>query len=111
MADGSTHEALLSLASLGNHGRQTANQERDLHRWLKNLWGLELETYGLWLELYATLLRSDLFCLLPAIFLWMLCLLFSLSSPGGFSMGFGIVEAPGFGVSDLPPICGPRRCV
>ena len=45
VADGLPHEALRAFASLGADGRYTSNQERDLHNWLRNLFGLELQPY------------------------------------------------------------------
>ena len=45
------HEAMIAFASLGADGRYQSNQERDLHRWMRNLWGFNLEPYPMWMEL------------------------------------------------------------
>ena len=39
------HRALQSFAGLGSSGKCVANAERDLHRWLRGLWGFELQAY------------------------------------------------------------------
>ncbi|CAE7918081.1 unnamed protein product [Symbiodinium necroappetens] len=49
--DGMEHPALEAVASLGNGGRCESNAERDLHRWLKDLYGFELDTYEIAMEL------------------------------------------------------------
>lgn len=51
--DGIPSEALRSFSSSGNHGAYEANQERDLHRWLRSLWGVQLTTYDVEMELTA----------------------------------------------------------
>ena len=38
-------DAVRAIASLGNWGSQTQNQERDLHRWVRNLYNLDIQTY------------------------------------------------------------------
>ena len=45
LKDGLPGEAVASFASLGAHGQHSANQERDLHRWLGSLYGMNLTTY------------------------------------------------------------------
>ena len=45
------HEALQAFVSLGTNGDHLGNQERDLHRWLSNLWGFSLQTYSVKLQL------------------------------------------------------------
>ena len=37
--------AIAAFASLGSFGRCNSNEERDLHRWLKNLYNVSLEVY------------------------------------------------------------------
>ena len=53
MADQPCSQAVAAFASLGAGGRHESNQERDLHRWLKQLWRLELQPYTLMLEVAA----------------------------------------------------------
>lgn len=40
-------------ASLGNYGRSSSNEERDLRKWLRNLFDLQLEVYWTTLKLQA----------------------------------------------------------
>ena len=47
------HEAMTAFASLGASGRHESNQERDLHRWMRNLWNFHLEPLPVWMELSA----------------------------------------------------------
>lgn len=47
----STCLAVRALASLGANGQQPQNQERDLHRWVKGLYNLELSTYDVVMRL------------------------------------------------------------
>ncbi|CAJ1396188.1 unnamed protein product [Effrenium voratum] len=44
-------DALQAFASLGNNGQCPQNQERDLHRWLGELFGLKLRTYEVPMQL------------------------------------------------------------
>ena len=53
-SDGLESKALAALTSCGAHGVSDQNTERDLHRWLRGLWGFELEPYRIELELSAT---------------------------------------------------------
>jgi len=46
VASGLKSGAVASLASCGKHGEFESNQERDLHRWLHSLFGMELSTYS-----------------------------------------------------------------
>lgn len=46
--------ALKAFASLGSSGKHTSNSERDLHRWLKNLYGFRLQSYTIKMDLEAT---------------------------------------------------------
>lgn len=43
--DGMGHKAIESFASLGCGGRYLANTERDLFKWLVDLFGFRLQTY------------------------------------------------------------------
>lgn len=43
-------EAFSNLASLGCGGQHPNNEERDLHRWTKNLFGNRLSQYNLKLD-------------------------------------------------------------
>lgn len=45
VADGQESQAVHALRSLGGDGKYASNQERDLHRWTRNLYGTRLETY------------------------------------------------------------------
>lgn len=47
-------QALASLGPLGAGGDHPQNQERDLHRWVKGLHSLDLETYDVEMELQVT---------------------------------------------------------
>lgn len=43
VADGMQSKAIYGLNSLGGNGVHDQNQERDLHRWVKGLHGMNLE--------------------------------------------------------------------
>lgn len=43
--------AVKVFSSLGGHGQHPQNAERDMHRWLKKLYGLNLQTYVINVEL------------------------------------------------------------
>lgn len=45
------HSAIRAFSSLGCDGKHPQNAERDLHRWVRCLWGLQLQPYVLWLGL------------------------------------------------------------
>lgn len=49
------HEAIKAFSSLGTEGKHPQNQERDLYRWLRNLYGLRLQTYTVELQLQVPL--------------------------------------------------------
>lgn len=49
--DGLLHDAALSFASLGCNGDYPANSERDMHRWLSNLFSFKLTPYTVWMQL------------------------------------------------------------
>lgn len=51
LADGLPSDALKAFGSLGAGGRYEANQERDLHRWLHQIYGVKLETYKVTMHL------------------------------------------------------------
>ena len=53
VSDGLPHGAVQAFASLGGCGRYPSNQERDLHRWLRKLFGLQLETYNVLMDVNA----------------------------------------------------------
>ena len=55
VSDGLPHEALQAFASLGGGGRHPSNQERDLHRWISKLFGCQLETYKVMMDVYMPL--------------------------------------------------------
>ena len=58
--DQSAPPCIEAFASLGNFGSASSskNEERDLHRWLKNLYNLQLEVYWTHLKLQAPLLLN-----------------------------------------------------
>lgn len=63
--------AIKAFASLGSNGDHPQNCERDLHRWLRNLYGFKLEPYKISVELNASCLTLgplSLSCL-PVCFL------------------------------------------
>ena len=47
------HGAIRAFSSLGAEGAHPQNSERDLHRWLRRLWGFSLETYTIKIRLQA----------------------------------------------------------
>lgn len=51
VADGMVNDAIKAFASLGTNGQNPSNYERDLHRWLKSLFGFELRTYTVTMNL------------------------------------------------------------
>lgn len=53
LRDGVEHETINKLASLGAFGNAQSNSERDLHRWMRNLFGLSLQPYTIYLPLKA----------------------------------------------------------
>lgn len=53
MRDGEPPASIQAFASLGSFGRRNANEERDLHRWLKDLYNVSLEVYYLKLNLHV----------------------------------------------------------
>lgn len=55
MKDGVSNERVEKLSSLGNWGISQSNCERDLHRWLRNLFGLRLQPYTVYARLKAWL--------------------------------------------------------
>lgn len=63
------HEAIKAFSSLGTEGKHQQNQERDLYRWLKNLYGLRLETYTIELQLQVPLhlLWQNVVCVLTRL--------------------------------------------
>lgn len=48
------HEALKAFSTLGAEGAHDGNCERDLHRWLRNLWNFNLEPYTIRVNLDVT---------------------------------------------------------
>lgn len=51
--DGELPEAVKAFASLGCWGKHRSNEERDMHRWLHNLYDRHLEVYHVDMELLA----------------------------------------------------------
>jgi hypothetical protein len=54
VTDGIPSQAVKCFASLGASGKFVQNQERDLHTWLKGLYGLELEPYHVGMDILAS---------------------------------------------------------
>ena len=52
-ADGMFLPAIEAIASCGNYGSSSSNEERDLHRFLRGSRGLKLEPYEITVELQA----------------------------------------------------------
>lgn len=52
------HRAIQAFASLGAEGKHPQNFERDLHRWLRNVFGLQLEVYSIELDLQVDSLTA-----------------------------------------------------
>jgi len=52
--DGPAPEAVTAFASLGSFGRNSSNEERDLHRWLKSIYNIDLEVYYVQMNLQVT---------------------------------------------------------
>ena len=50
-------DSIRAFASIGCHGKHSQNEERDLHRWLRGLYGLQLEIYEFRMNLEASELR------------------------------------------------------
>lgn len=62
--DGLIHEAVEALGTLGASGSSPSNCERDLARWLKHLFGFDLEPYEITLHLQVSFQTcSKFFCL------------------------------------------------
>ena len=53
MKDGVCNERVEKLSSLGNWGLSQSNCERDLHTWLRNLFGLRIQPYTIYVDLKA----------------------------------------------------------
>ena len=58
MKDGVSSEKIDKLSSLGNYGLSQSNCERDLHTWLKNLFGLRVQPYKIFIDLKALVLGN-----------------------------------------------------
>ena len=66
VADGLPSAAIRAFSSLGTEGRHSANQERDLHRWLHNIYDVNLSTYKVpmkltdsWCNLFRKCLNTN----------------------------------------------------
>ncbi|CAJ1359760.1 unnamed protein product [Effrenium voratum] len=58
LRDGVDNEAARKLGSLGAFGSSASNAERDLRRWLSNLFGLRLQPYTVYLDMKVHGVRS-----------------------------------------------------
>jgi len=52
--DGMTHKAITAFSSLGTNNQYPANSERDLFRWLRNVFGFKLEPFSVMMDLQET---------------------------------------------------------
>ena len=52
------HAAVRAFATLGSEQKHPQNNERDLHRWVKNLYGLQLQPYKVFLDLQMDSLKK-----------------------------------------------------
>ena len=59
--DGLPSESLVAFSSLGANGVYTSNQERDLHRWLHGLFGMELTPYKVPMKLTVAYLNLSFY--------------------------------------------------
>ena len=50
-------DAMRAFASLGSFGSCPSNEERDLHRWLRRLYNIDLEVY--WADMTLQVTRFD----------------------------------------------------
>lgn len=51
--------AVKAFASLGGFGNCSANEERDMHRWLEGLHGIALEVYNVQFKMHVLRLTND----------------------------------------------------
>lgn len=58
--DGPAPEPVTAMASIGAFGRHPSNAERDLHRWLKSLYGIDLQPYYVKMNLLVAVLKQSL---------------------------------------------------
>ena len=61
--DGLPSAALQAFSSLGSCGKHTSNQERDLHRWLRSLWGVKLSIFKVSMHLTVAWQQTFRSCL------------------------------------------------
>ena len=54
VTDGMVHNAITTFASLGTSGQWSQNCERDMHVWLRDLFGFRLQPYTLLMDLQVT---------------------------------------------------------
>lgn len=52
--DGMTHKAITTFASLGTNNVHPGNSERDLFRWLRNVFDFSLEPFSVTMHLQET---------------------------------------------------------
>lgn len=67
LEDGLVHEAVAAFASLGHNGAFPSNYERDLHRWLRALFGFELTTYPVMMNLEVPFRNRFVVCSIAEI--------------------------------------------
>lgn len=65
--DGLLLSAVKAFSSLGNSGKYPANYERDLHTWLRNLFGFQLEPYCVSFNLQVPGFNSSVYLFLGDI--------------------------------------------
>ena len=50
--DGVENKAINTFASLGSFGKHNCNIERDFHAWTRHLYGMKVDPYKLWVEVF-----------------------------------------------------------
>ena len=50
--DGVENKAINAFASLGTFGKHECHIERDFHAWTRHLYGLKVDPYKLWVEVF-----------------------------------------------------------
>ena len=58
LKDGAQNETIDKLASLGAWGESQSNSERDLHRWLRSAFGLNLQPYTAYVNLKVNWMKN-----------------------------------------------------
>jgi len=62
LLDGEPTPAIRAFASLGGYGANPSKEERDMHRWLTNLYNIQLEVYYVDFTLQVICLQRIVHC-------------------------------------------------